>query len=481
MKITAVIAIAAALLAPPLTAAGAPPQIICNDGYVDGKICLSDCKSPGVYIPKLGNLISSISLPSFSLDFDATTPTHALATSKNVQVALGIPTWLGFLGTNFVGAGAVIGVGSVGAKTAGTLVSPDYGAASGTVSEGTVSLDIVNAKLSIDDPAVFGEFLKTTLQTSGPAPVRLKGYANNKADLIKDPFNSFTCLRYVGFDLTSSSLSGLGGLKKTVISALPVIKSGVPGEGIKLQIPLTIENPSNIVLNIKNSDVTLDLLFEGQTVGTVVLPALKLASGVNKVDATAFVNPKSLPAGLATRKLFSQFTGGVASNVMVANGRASGLKVLDAALGSLSIPQVLPAQQEKLILNAQADGNTLEFIDDSGFIITMKSTITAFNPFDVPVTITNIKADLNYKSTTCVQTNSPITTPFTIPPKSSLTSPTFPIIINTTNPICDEFVSAQLQGSTSLLDVKSVLAIAVDRFGSEIEYEQGDVSVTTVF
>ncbi|KAJ3093779.1 hypothetical protein HDU97_009044 [Phlyctochytrium planicorne] len=480
MKLTTIFTLLSALTA--TAVAGTVPPIVCDQGYIPGKICISDCKSPGLYVPKVGNLIKSISLPSFALTFDSKSPQKAVASSKGVQVELGIPKWLGFLGSNFIGAGAVIGVGIPGGASVGTLVSPDYQPASGTISGGVVSLDINNADLKVNDAAGFADFLAGTLLKSGPVTLRLNGYADNKADIINDPFNAHTCLNYVAFDLTSSTLSGLGGLKETIITDIPKIVSGDPAKGIALSIPLSIKNPSNIALNLKNSNVNLDLTFDGQKVGVVTLPNLSLQSGANTVQATALVTPPTSAVGAqAVKKLFSQFTGGVVSNVSVGNGKAEGLSVLDKALGALNIPQVLPAQKQPLVNAAKADGQTLTYLDADGFVISMNSTLDAANPFDVPVTIVKIDATLSYQGVECVTVSAPISG-FSIPPKGSAISPAFPIIINTKDkPACDEFVNQQLTGGTSHLELKSTLTLAVDRFGSQIDYVQQGVSVTTTF
>ena len=129
-----------------------------------------------------------------------------------------------------------------------------------------------------------------------------------------------------------------------------MIKGGNIETGVELEIPLQITNPSKIALKT-NSDVILDLIYNQAKVGQVVLPNLSLVPGVNKILAKSFVNPEKSneQAISSTRKLFSQFTNGVASDVVVNNGASRAIPMLNKALGALSLPQRIPASNFALI------------------------------------------------------------------------------------------------------------------------------------
>ncbi|KAJ3207160.1 hypothetical protein HDU67_007629 [Dinochytrium kinnereticum] len=455
--------------------------------------CLSDCThGDGIQLPMPIPLIKNINLPNFKLDFDPNNnPDLPKATSTGVKVELDVPGWLSFIDFQFEGAGASIAVGAPGGPLVAQIDTPDYEKATGSIKEKGVGLNIEQKDFKPLTKEGMEALLKFITLNSGPTPVRMKGRANNKAKF-PAPFNRDVCLRYINFDVVSTSLIGLGGLKDTKITGLPVIKSGNPVKGIELQVPLTITNPSNIELNTR-TDITMDLQFEGQTVGTVVLPKFVLGPGANNILATSYVHPdpKNIPQLLATKKMFSQFSGGVASNVVVGKGKAEGLPLLDQALEALSIPQVLPANQEKLIISSKADGNKLAFPEtypdtgevNDGSYVTMEATLTSFNPFDVPVMIVQVNAKLLYKGKVCVEVNAPVQG-FVIPPKQSVVSPSIPIVIDSRGDrfdTCQEFVSLQLSGAESFLDVQSTLTLVIDKYPSQIDYVQSAVSVKTAF
>ncbi|KAJ3098733.1 hypothetical protein HDU96_010954 [Phlyctochytrium bullatum] len=483
MKLPTVLALAALL--PAAVLAGPAPQIICNDGPVPGKLCVSDCKSDGLYFPAPGGLIPSINLPDFTLSFDgATTPATVTASANNVSVGVGIPTWLGFLGSKFLGVGSEISFGGPGQPAVATVVTPDYVPASGTVKEGVINLSLKDQAVKVKDTKGLGAFLKNVLAAKGFQRIRLQGFADAKADIINDPFGGNSCLRYIPFDLETSTLKGLEGLQDLKVVGQATLLKGTP-DALTLSVPVTLSNPSNIGLTLRSTTVTLPLSRSGVALGTIALPAFSLPPNAKNVPITATA---TIARGTddATKKavdaLVSDFSGGKAVQVDVAGGKAKGIEVLDEALGALRYVGLgLPSNTVPLIKSATADSATLDYPDpDNGFVVELASTLVATNPFDVPITVNGIAADLTYQGAACVRVDTSALG-FKIPPRSEGKSPVFKIRITTTDPKCDEFVQRQLFGDTVLVDVASKLAVAVDGFeGVTLTYAQGGVSVNTV-
>ncbi|KAJ3102070.1 hypothetical protein HDU97_000784 [Phlyctochytrium planicorne] len=463
-------------------------------GLQDKSYCISTCQNDGDKLPMPIPLIRDIDMPNFSLEFDPANPNSPKATASGVAVKLDVPGWLSFIDMKFLNVGSNIAVGIPGKPTVAVVSTPDSDPAlpGSSISSKQVNVDIAGKELKFTDFAGLQEFLKYMTLTDGPVGIHLKGSANNKVQF-PGKFSDIACLRYIPFDVQSTSLKGLGGLKQARITKIPTIVAGEPSTGVKLNVELEITNPSTVTL-ITHSDIKMDLVFEGQVVGKVILPNFELKQGKFIVQAVSYVKADltNRNQALAVKKMFSQFSSGVVSAVTVQNGKADPLPLLDAALGAVTIPQQLPPNDKPLIINAKADGNTLNYLDDSGFLIGMNTTLESYNPFDVPVRIVSVEGYLSYKGSKCITVKNTLAPAFVLGPRSSGTTPPIPVIISTldpnspadkptADPNCDEFVNAQLIGGTSVLSAFTDLTIVVDRYPNIISYVQEKVSVTTVF
>ncbi|KAJ3101229.1 hypothetical protein HDU97_001580 [Phlyctochytrium planicorne] len=463
-------------------------------GLQDKSYCISTCKDDGDKLPMPIPLIKDIDMPNFSLEFDPANPSSPKATANNVAVKLDVPGWLNFIDMKFLNVGSNIAVGIPGQETVATVSTPDTDEAlpGSSIAAKAVKVNIQGKELKPTNFAGLQQFLKYMTLQDGPVPIHLKGSANNKVQF-PGKFADQACLRYIPFDVQSSSLKGLGGLKQARITKIPTIVAGDPVNGVKLNVELEITNPSTVTL-ITHSDIKMDLLFENQVVGKVVLPNFELKQGVFTVNAVSFVkaDPGNAKQAAATRKMFSQFSTGVKSDVVVSNGMADGLPLLDAALAAVSIPQQLPAIDVPLIVSAEARGGLETPEEYGGFVAIMNSTLLSTNPFDVPVRITHVEGNLFYKGHNCANISTAID--FTVPAKSTIRSPTMSIIIDVrekkwlpgdedTNldKTCDDFVSTQTNFETALLDARTALTIVVDRYENVIDYVQKDVPVRSVF
>ncbi|KAI8853762.1 hypothetical protein BC829DRAFT_276758 [Chytridium lagenaria] len=218
--------------------------------------------------------------------------------------------------------------------------------------------------------------------------------------------------------ITTSALSGFGGLKDTKVinnGNNPRVVGG-SDRGVELSIDLELNNPSNVILNA-NADAEFDLLYNNVNCGVVILPNVAVNPGRNRLTARSFA--RGAEANAACGQMLERFTGGTDISVGVANGRAPDMPSLDGAFGALNLPQQLPANKVPLINSA-----TLIISELNILRLETESRINAANPFDAVVDITRIVADIkDRRSGTTIGKIDQGVSGFRLPSKGSADSP----------------------------------------------------------
>ncbi|KAI9336410.1 hypothetical protein DFJ73DRAFT_798685 [Zopfochytrium polystomum] len=460
----------------------------------DGLICMSSqCRTGnGVWL-KTTPLITGIELSNFNLNFPPGKP-FALASSKGVKISISVPDSLSQLFLDFTQVTSTIGVGLPGGPPVGSLVVANVPARGDSTSKAVlIDLDSVVFAPASSDAAVVDAFTKVfaaITATPGPIPLGMSGVAANAANISDvmlpgmDPTD--VCLENVQFKVTST-LIGLGGLKDTTITAPPRIIGGNPTTGLQLAVDVQIKNPSTITLQL-NTDVTLALTAQNATVGSVVLPNFSLAAGTNTYTATGYLAPDPTnPAALrAAVSLIARFVAGAPSPIVVGPGRATNLPALDPAFSTLSIPQTLPGSAGQPLISRAAVLIATKGLDTSTSppALTFASTVVAANPFDAPVAILAIAAQIAYAGVVCVQLSGAFAEgEFVVEPKASATSPRVQIRVplQTGHPECDQQLTANLLRGTISVDVSSTLTISVGGFHAPFPYSQKNVTIVPDF
>ncbi|KAI9357071.1 hypothetical protein DFJ73DRAFT_958170 [Zopfochytrium polystomum] len=469
-----------------LTFCLAGPAAAGCSGVKSNLACITLCEvDTGIYIP-FPKLISGITLPSFSIAFNPSKGTiKASVPAAKVNLDVSDAAWLKSLGPltklEIVGVGGEIGVGLLGVSPVASIALPDYVASSGILLDGITKFDITNQAFNINNAGAANLFQALTTKI-GPLPVRLSGYADTKIQ-VDALLGTKVCARYVEVDVTSS-LVGLGGLQQTQIVSVPVLKSGSPSTGLELGVQLSIVNPSTIKLSL-NTNVSFVLQYNGSAIGTVVLPNFSLGLGTNKYTATAFLKPsdKDAAAVAAAAQVISNFVTGTPSVVSVGSGSAKDIPILNLALGSLKIPQTLPASSAgPLLVNATAYVATLSSGADASGVpfLSFGSKVVGYNPFDTTVSITTIQSSILYEGVPCLTINTTFSN-FIIPPKANAVTPLFNAILPNSeqgpSQCTSDLIFAILSAPSITVDTESVLSISVGGYVTTFKYKQSGLSI----
>ncbi|KAJ3102117.1 hypothetical protein HDU97_000759 [Phlyctochytrium planicorne] len=440
-------------------------QTFCNNGLVPGSLCLHNCEGNGLYV-RAPPLVTSISLPSFQLDFDPNNGFRPLASASGVKVGISIPSTLSTVRLAFTNAGSSISIGIPGANLVANIVTNDGDQASGDSDSKVINLGFNRAPLAINDENGFKEFLKSVTLASGDVQVRMAGFANTKA-VASSATSDFAgisnnvCLRYVGFD-TTSTLKGFGGLQSTSINGPPKILGGQRDRGIQLDINLVLNNPSNVVLNA-NADASFDLFYNNANCGTVILPNVQVQPGRNDLKATSYAKGD----GSTCREMLTKFTGGQDINVLVRNGRVPQVPSLEYAFGALALPpQRLESNKQPLIAGAFIGGIKI------GIPITASSAITATNPFDSPVTITHITANIKRDGDVIGVIDTDVSG-FILPTKGSARSPPLRTVLKLNlEAVGTLFDLLKKSANGTPITVESSLTVTFGDYSTSIDYRQ---------
>ncbi|KAJ7497141.1 hypothetical protein FB451DRAFT_1457944 [Mycena latifolia] len=362
--------------------------------------------------------IRTIEIGNFDLVFSEDTPWSPSAASNTVKASLELPFGfnlaIGEISNEFnitmADGSTVAGLSTpLGASTSSiSVLGP-------TNTTGVVDISISNTNLSCPDPdhPTFSTF-NTDLTNMAVAPFRLIGHSSTVANM---SIGQIT-LNPIKVNV-STSLQGLQGLKgMTTINTVDV--QGGTTEGITLGIGVTIVNPSNLKLAL--GDLTLELLRDGVSLGTAVLPNLVLNMGNNSIQAKSTFEANKSPQGLDT---LNDFVGKQDVQLSIAGfDGTTPIASLSAALKTLDIDVTLPALKTNLL-----DTASLEILSTTGRSSNVSHVkVSLANPFTTPLEITGISSTVSAFGVTLGTISS--TTKFANPGKSTTTSPDLDLDMN---------------------------------------------------
>ncbi|TPX41798.1 hypothetical protein SeMB42_g05412 [Synchytrium endobioticum] len=211
-------------------------------------------------------------------------------------------------------------------------------------------------------------------------------------------FQSFLNTVFNG-DASSSvdlGIRGTSNVYANTAAGAPVITSG-DTSGLKLNVPLKINNPSTVTFSA--DAITLNLLAGGEVIGTLTIPdGTVLNPGSNAVPAQAVYNPQTPPAQTAGQSFLSSFISNNAVTVTAEGYKgSSNVASLDGVFSGLSFAQSLPSQGGQLLSGSRVNL-------DSIFPPALSITLYANNYYALPITISHVISTVSNSGGTMLAT-----------------------------------------------------------------------------
>ncbi|KXS20722.1 hypothetical protein M427DRAFT_27841 [Gonapodya prolifera JEL478] len=410
------------------------------------------------------NIITGVETQTFVMSFDPANPWAPKMTSPGVITHLNMPFAFPL---EISSVNMVISLLEDGATMANISSGWVPATSKFTGIQGTMAVDLMNGSIVIptSQQAAFADFLKTTLYATGNVPTPVSIVADSVATTAVGNV-TISGITYK----TDLNLVGIQGLAASPVEILAFDIIGGTTEYMTMALTTKIVNPSNVEI-AQNSDVTFDMVYNGQVVGTVTLPNLTLKIGENVVNATARFSPKTVEAKAAGSELIAAYIGGKDATVSIQGSpNSTVIAPLVPALSSIKLSSTLPGLKSKLMVNSRfmlTPTTATDLIAVAGF--------DAMNPTSAPLSITHVTGQLlragNVLGTMDLDVN------FTIPAHSTARSPTLNTKILLNQNSADAIVDA-LNGNLTVDIQVSTLRIKVGEYVSDTTYTQTGVATS---
>ncbi|KAG0239564.1 hypothetical protein BG011_003905, partial [Mortierella polycephala] len=154
-------------------------------------------------------------------------------------------------------------------------------------------------------------------------------------------------------------------------------------------------NPSSLSINTGTGDnalVTFAMQYQGDNVGTVIIPCLNLLPGQNDLEAGALFTPTGTAGGQELLQMY--MSNQVATVDIFGSSSSSAITPLAAGLKDVQLQSNMPGSPALLV------GTALTILDDTGMTGIAMATVTINNPFIPGLTITSIKSTVQYNGRT---------------------------------------------------------------------------------
>ncbi|KAF9429132.1 hypothetical protein BGZ76_001761, partial [Entomortierella beljakovae] len=349
--------------------------------------------------PQPLQLIKALNLGALGLTFTPETAYQPLTTSSGVLANYSLPDGFNF-NIQFTQVANSFQINRNNVTIAN--LNSTYNPSTSDMTAGTLTFDLLSTPLLVPDGShpAFQEFNRDltvgadlTFNVIGQASV----FANTSigtVNLVNIPFNATTGL---------AGLQSLGNPAPTITELQ--VTSGT-STALGLAITVVIINPSSI--SLVAGDVTLALVYNGATLGTVTMPGLSIVPGSNTVQATASIDPAASPEGI---ELLTLYTSGAGASVGIAGTPTStAIDSLSLAFGALSIGSQMPGLSTKLLAGA-----SLIVLDTTLANGVAQTVVTVNNPFVPPMSIVSIDSTITHNGLTLGTVSATYPTPPVIP------------------------------------------------------------------
>lgn len=199
--------------------------------------------------------------------------------------------------------------------------------------------------------------------------------------------------------VVDTSLLGLQGLnsRPATVSELDVVHGF--SDYLQINVNAHLYNPSNITIG--TGDVAFGLSFQGQTIGSAVIPGLVLGPGVNVIATQVRYQPSGSVATTSGQLLLENFIQGTPSDTIIFGGpNTTPIKSLQAALGAIKLGTTIPPIHQNLITEA-----LLSFPLDVGSSGLAEARFVLGNPFTASINLISVLTNATYQGINLGQIN----------------------------------------------------------------------------
>lgn len=150
-------------------------------------------------------------------------------------------------------------------------------------------------------------------------------------------------------------------------------------------------NPSNITIG--TGDVAFGLSYNGETIGSAVIPGLILVPGENRIATQVRYQPSGGSSTAAGQLLLENFIQGVASNTIIFGSQSTTpIASLQSTLGSIKLATSIPPIHQNLITQAN-----LNFPLDIGSTGVANANFVLGNPFTASINLLSVVTNATYQ------------------------------------------------------------------------------------
>ncbi|CAG8529027.1 4934_t:CDS:2 [Ambispora leptoticha] len=406
-------------------------------------------------------VINSVDIKTMDLAFNKDNAYSPTAQSDALSVAFKIP--FGFqLKMEKIAQDITIYGGSYALAT----LSTSYTDANGDSSIGKIDSKIPPTPFSVIKGAEpnFQDFSEHLTMDSSVV-MTMKGSANSIASTSIGEVE----IKGIKF-IVDTQLQGLQGLqvKPATINSLSV--TGGTKDYMIINLSVTLFNPSNVKISM--GDVILDLYFQGQKVGQVLMNNFILDRGSNTINLVAHFGPNGDKAIAAGRILLDAFMKGDSNTVGIQGSpQSTEIGSLQKALAGLKLSTSMPGLKSDQPILVRS-----RFTINFGSVFTKQGTasVDAYNPLDTTIKFLKMKATITYKGQVIGTLDQDLTSsPIAIPPKQVMTTRD----LNLTLQISLTAIQSLFAGISGDLatDITSTIVLAIGDYVTEIDYAQNQV------
>lgn len=260
---------------------------------------------------------------------------------------------------------------------------------------------------------------------------------------------------------------------KTQILSTKVI--GATSDYIKVGLEISLENPSQITINLGDITLNVNMNEFNAQVGQTILKDLTLKPGSNALSCEMHMGGSNAQALL--QLLSNYMTGAQVPLTVTGSDQATEIPSLKDALSTVKLDTTMTGQTEKLIQSVTVKAKALEALAKKA-----KTSIVLHNPLDTQFTLRKVEAavfmTLKDKYQQIGHIDYSLPNPLTVPAGGQVTTDEWPVALDA-NPL-DMLSLIGKDGLTIDLTQNATITVG-DGFNAVLYYYQNQVPMTLDF